>query len=59
VRPLHGHEIPSSAQDVIERLLIQIGLRALELAECAPNMDIPTPGELDDSKLIALPPTIS
>jgi len=43
---------------VIERLLIQIGLRALELAECAANMDIPTPGELDDSKPIALPPTI-
>jgi predicted kinase len=31
VKALYGHENPSSAQDVIEGRLIQIGLRALEL----------------------------
>jgi len=31
VKALYGHENPPSAQDVIEGLLIQIGLRALEL----------------------------
>ena len=31
MKALYGHENPSSAQDVIEGRLIQIGLRALEL----------------------------
>src|SRR5580765_3571275 len=31
VKALYGHENPSSAQDVIEGRLIEIGLRALEL----------------------------
>ena len=31
VKALYGHENPSSAQDVVEGRLIQVGLRALEL----------------------------